>query len=245
MMGRAFACGAAATFALNACVGCARPLPRHIWSGTHAALEVMAQRDAGIESLSATCRLRLLAAEGSVQLNGVLVVRPPQHFRLRAWKFSQAVLDITMNPDGLFVFSRRGRGDNAAPETRLTREALTQAVSLLPGFAGGGVWQVDDAPGAPVFSRSRPLPAGSGTLTCSIDKETLTTVGCYVRDDADAVRQRVDFHDYRVVGSVVWPMRLSGEGASGSFEVLFDRVEVNPELPQRAFVPPRRATKQP
>jgi hypothetical protein len=40
-------------------------------------------------------------------------------------------------------------------------------------------------------------------------------------------------------------MNVEGSGESGSFVLLFDRIDVNVELAARAFDPPRRAVKQP
>ena len=89
-----------------------------------AALRMLAERSASVRSVSAQAGLTLTRADGqSVNLDGAVVMAPPGRVRLRAWKFNQAIFDLTLTPDGLWVLTpddpaRRansttnGRGDD-------------------------------------------------------------------------------------------------------------------------------------
>lgn len=240
-------CYRLAALALILSGGCAGSLPRYTWSGGARAVDVMAHRDAGVRTFSTTCRILLKSAAGTVELTGVLIARPPNQLRLRAWKFSQAVFDITMNDDGLFVFQRERPDERSADAgmSRLTRGGLLEAASLLPGFSTPSDWRVVSDSANDSFVVIRQPGDTNRAVECVIDKPTLTTSRCTYRDESGDARQTLLFEAYRKVGDAVWPGRVVGSGEGASFELLFDRVEINVELPERAFVPPRRAVRQP
>lgn len=240
-------CYRLAALALLSCGACAGPLPRYVWNGGQEAVEVMAARDEGVRTFSTTCRILLKSEEGTVELTGVLIGQPPSRLRLRAWKFSQTVFDITMNDDGVFVFQREQEHHRsaAAGMGRLTRGGLLEVASLLPGFGTRSDWRFvsSSVDGSFVVTRQ---PGDTRTaVQCIIDKATLTTSRCTYHDESGDARQTLAFDSYRRVGDVVWPQHVAGAGKGASFELLFDRVEINIELPERAFVPPRRAVRQP
>lgn len=236
---------AAVTFSLLVSVGCVRSLPLYAWTDSRMAIDAMTKRDAGVDSFSATCRLLLQSAAGEVELTSVIVAQPPERLRLRAWKFSQPVFDITLNPNGLFVFSKDSGQGTAAQTDRLTRDGLIEATAMLPGFAGKEGWHADDDLDRDNFYRSRSLDADGNVVRCTVEKTTFTTTRCDFLDGDGAMRQSLLYGNYRVLGNTVWPMRIEGTGLDESFTILFDRVELNPELSPRAFTPPRRAVKQP
>ena len=71
-----------------------------------AALRVLAERAQSVRSVSAQAALTLTRADGqSVQLDGAVAMAPPGRVRLRAWKFNQAVFDLTLTPEGLWVLT--------------------------------------------------------------------------------------------------------------------------------------------
>lgn len=236
---------------LWACAGCAQSIPRISWEGPVQAMNIMSQRDRSIRSFSTTGRLRLLSKEGQIEFTTAIVAKPPSHLRMRAWKFSQAIFDITMNADGLFVWTKKGNasdGGNAATRSqveRLTHESLIQAASLLPGFCHYADWEFVNVDDRTLLIQEKASHPQSGRLRCGIDKSTLTRTRCEYWDGQGESRQTLLFDQYRSFGDIVWPMHLEGSGEAGSFELVFDRVELNTDLPQRAFSPPRRAVKQP
>ncbi|MFA6047029.1 MAG: hypothetical protein WC718_18760, partial [Phycisphaerales bacterium] len=77
--------------------GCASSLPVYPPMSDADALAKIADRQAMVKSLSAECDLDLTDAQGQrISLDGVLVAEPPGRLRLRAWKFGQAVFDLTL-----------------------------------------------------------------------------------------------------------------------------------------------------
>src|SRR5205085_684147 len=66
--------------------------------------KVLADRATAVKTLSSQCRLTLTRPDGqSVQLDGAIAMAPPDRLRLRAWKFNQAVFDLTLTQGGLWV----------------------------------------------------------------------------------------------------------------------------------------------
>lgn len=244
MTHRAFACATAA-FSLLASAGCVRSLPTYTWVNSRTAIDVMTTRDADIDSFSATFRLLLQSGAGEIELTAVIVAQPPDNLRLRAWKFSQSVFDITLNPNGLFIFSKSNGQEGGMETERLTRDGLIEATAMLPGFFGEDGWRNVDDVDQDYFHRSRPIDKDGNAMRCTVEKLTLTTTRCDFLDESGVTRHSLRYSDYRAFGEALWPMRIEGVGPDESFKILFDRVELNPELSPRAFIPPRRAVKQP
>jgi len=228
-----------------AITGCASPLPQYAWKDAPTALRTMNERDGGIRTFSATCRMLLESGDGRVELTGAIVARPPHELRLRAWKFSQAVFDITLNEDGLFVLDRKQAKPASDKLKDVNHTRFVDAIALLPGFERDVEWQAETSSGGRTFTIRTGVAGDDAAMECTVDRRTLVKTGCVYRDDVGHVRQSLSFGDYVVVGDAVWPMRVEGNGESGSFVLLFDRIEINVELAARAFVPPRRAIRQP
>ena len=230
---------------LVAGAGCTSPLPRYDWHDAQTAFRIMTERESAIRTFSATCRILLESGNGRVQLTGALVAEPPDRLRLRAWKFSQTVLDITLNDDGLFVL-QKGRSDDAKEKLEHVDHArFVEAISLMPGFERDAAWQAGREIDQDEFAITKPSSDDGPAIECIADKATLIRKRCLYRDDANRVRQSLSFDAYVHVDDTVWPMRVTGEGESGLFLLLFDRIDINAELAERAFVPPRRAVRQP
>ena len=245
MKNRTLTLGGAIVAILVVGAGCATPLPRYEWHDAPTALRTMNRRDGGIQTFSASCRILLESGAGRVELTGALVARPPHRVRLRAWKFSQAVFDITLNDDGLFVLDKNQSKETSEKLQRINHARFVEAIALLPGFEHDGAWQTGAGSDGEEFTITRPSPDQGAALECTVARNTLLRKRCVYRNDGGHVRQSLSFHAYAIVGDTVWPMRVEGSGESGSFVLLFDRIEVNVELAARAFDPPRRAVKQP
>ncbi len=225
--------------------GCVANMPLYPWSNAQHASVVMAERDGHIHSFSATCRILLNAKAGAVELRGALVAKPTNYLRFRAWKLSRTVFDITLNQDGLFVYAANRDGKTRKPLKNLTRDGLMEASTLLPGFLEKADWTLSEDAAGTHFVRLRTPAKGQGMLTCQVDKHTLTTSQCDYLDASGASLQTLRFSEYRLVDGVAWPMRIEGQGEGGVFEIRFDDAQINPELNPQAFVPSRRAVKQP
>jgi len=234
-----------------ACItGCAstRPkppanLPHYDWSDAATALRTMEDRDHAVDTFSASCDLLVENHGKRVALTGAVAADPPDRLRLRAWKLSQAVLDLTLNEDGLFLYQRKRDGDDDSSVSKLTEKRFVSVLKLLPGFGATGQWTTKTV-GRKEFSivsRSADGPM----IECFIDKRTLTRTRCVHRDDQGHVGETLTFTSYRPIDGTVWPMHLAVRGLHGNVDLDFDDVNINEELSPRAFKPPRRAVKQP
>jgi outer membrane lipoprotein-sorting protein len=227
--------------------GCAThqpsPLPKYPGLDDAAALRVLAERAASVKALSAQCVLTLTRPDGqSVQLDAAIAMAPPDRLRLRAWKFGQAVFDLTLTPDGLWVM---------APEDPERREKVLPATLSAAQFGrewavlnGGFFLQNDLTTGgdAKWLTVRRRVEDGR-TILCRVDRATLTPRQYEMRDPQGVLRLRLTLGDYRVLNETPWPTRLNARSGDGRIDIRLKEVELNQQLPPNAFKPPRRAEK--
>lgn len=228
--------------------GCARPkmsaLPTYGGLNDLAALHVLAKRAEAVKTLSAECALTLTRPDGqTVRLDGAVVMEPPHRLRMRAWKFGQAVFDLTLTPDGLWVLTSgdSGRREKVLPATlsaaQFGREwaALNGRFFLEPDLVTGGEGKW--------LTARRTLDDGR-RVTCRVDRLTLTPRDYEMRDVQGRRRFRFALSHYQPVHGIPWPMKLAARSADGDIEVRLKDVELNGELAPNAFKPPRRAEKR-
>ena len=237
-------CVSAFVFALT---GCARrrpsPLPTYRGLDDAAALHVLAQRAESVKTLSAPCGLTLTRPDGqTVQLDAAVAMEPPQRLRLRAWKFGQAVFDLTLTPAGLWVVAPQdpGRREKVLPAT-LSAAQFGREWAMLNGrfFLEHDLTTGGDAKW---LSVRRKLEDGR-TVTCRVDRATLTPRDYEMRDPQGVVRFRFALADYKMVEAIPWPMKLTARSVDGRIDIRLKDVELNQELAPNAFKPPRRAEK--
>lgn len=229
-------------------LGCARippasPLPTYEGLDDTEALKVLAQRAEAVKTLSAGCDLTLTRADGqTVRLDGAIAMEPPEKLRLRAWKFGQAVFDLTLTPDGLWVVAPRepGRREKVLPASlsaaQFGREwaVLNGRFFLLPGLSTSG--------DAKWLNVRRTLEDGR-TVVCRVDRATLTPRDYAMRDPQGRLRFRFALGDYRLVDNIPWPTKLAARSGDGKIDIRLKDVELNEGLAPNAFRPPRRAEK--
>ncbi len=228
--------------------GCASELPAYQWVDHDTAMRDIAARADAVKTLTARCRIILQSPDGgSTQLEGVIATSRPDQLRLRAWKLSQPAFDLTITADGLWVFD----GDTEHPHDDLPAdqgfawlasalEALGGIVVISPTERASHV----DRRGGATHRIQRPINEGGGVLTCDLDRRTLTFRQCMVQDGNGSLLAGIIFDRYRVTDDVVHPGRIEASSGDRTITVLVDDVEINPELPASAFVPPPRATKK-
>ncbi|MCO6437621.1 MAG: hypothetical protein J5J06_11075 [Phycisphaerae bacterium] len=226
------------------CAGCQSSLPRYAFDNPAEVLMAMEARSSQIASFSARCRVLLASGDGDVQLTGLVIAEPPGRLRLRTWKLSRTVFDLTLNEDGAYLFSSGGER-HGPDESELTRKQILGALRFLPGFMQQGAWRARRGLTPDTYALISQLPDANALVQCAVDGATLTEQRCDYLDDRNQAEMSLAFYDYRLVDGIAWPGRITGHGARGSFEIRFDSVEVNVEHPDGAFVPSRRAKKLP
>lgn len=239
-------CASAVALCLVACTR--RPpsgLPTYPGLGDAAALEVLAERAAAVKTLSAQCRLTLTRPDGqTVRLDGAVVMAPPDRLRLRAWKFNQAVFDLTLTPDGLWVVTPDdpSRREKVIPAS-LSAARLGREWALLSGsFFGEPGLSVRDAGRRLAVSKAM----GDGrTVVCEVERKTLTPRRYRMSDPEGRERFTLALSHYQLFDGIPWPTRLGARSGDGRISIRMNDVELNGELAPNAFKPPRRAEKLP
>jgi hypothetical protein len=238
-------CGLAA-LAMALAAGCQPQLPTYPRVDAQEALRLMADRTAHIESVSAPCRVVLTQSDGrSVQLDGAMVSRPPDYLRLRAWKLSRPVFDLTLRPDGLWIFRAKGSADDQPWSAEsLTAARLRRAWSLLTARMDQDAWTLTQDAGDRLVV-STVDPDDHYRVECVADRDTLTLQRCTIADADGGTHVTLTWEAYRLVDGLVWPLQVRMEGDAGSITVTTDPPTFNDPPPTEAFTPPSRAVKQP
>jgi hypothetical protein len=236
----------AATLCLGVTLGaCASALPRYADVDPAQALTILRERADHVRTLSAACRIILERPDGrSIQLVGALAARAPDHLRIRGWKASQAVLDLTLRPDGLWLYCAQGSGAADEPVVdQLTAARVAEAWSLVTGGFRSKSWALggDSAPATLRLVRRD----GRTNVVCDVARSTLTVRRCEVIDDDSGARMTLMLDRYRRFGDVVWPARVRSASPRGTVTVLVDDPVFNQSPPPKAFDPPRRAVRLP
>jgi hypothetical protein len=224
-------------------IGCAHrePLPRYPLQDPVASLEILRERSAKIRTASGTVAMTLTDAKGEeFHIEGAFALDLPDSARLRAWKFGQAIFDLTIRPDGVWALASR---KEAQPAMRGATRSLQQWATLLR----------NDFPAESIAPQTsdkqivivRPSDDGQHNTRVEIDRATLTTRRFAFTADRNETFE-ILLSDYRVLsGGTIWPHAMVAKGASGTVKVTFGDVEVNQPLAPAAFKPPAKAEKLP
>jgi outer membrane lipoprotein-sorting protein len=227
-------------------MGCAQEhLPTYPRADESTSLHLLAQRTRRVQTVSGSGALELTQPNGqSVRLDLAVALRPPDWARLRAWKFGQAVFDLMLTPDGLWLEASRDTAHkDRATAAGVTAAQVAKTWSLLSGsfFDDPNLTAHDDGDRLIV----RRIHPGEPTVICQVNRDTLTPRRYEMLDDKGAVRFSLTLDHYKDFSGIVWPMHLTAVSAAGKVAVELDDVELNGELPATAFKPPRRAEKLP
>lgn len=222
-------------------ISCARQqaIPHYPLMGPAESLRVVRERAATIRTIQAQATLTLTDdRDESVTFDGVILVQAPNRIRVRAWKFGQAVFDLTATEDGTWQYVTR---DEAKPATGVTREVARKIVEFITG-------------GGPRESASVTLTTGGIEVasltqdalleTRRYDRSTLTLASVCLMDGDGTVFQLL-MDEYRVVNDHVWPTRVRAVSGDRQVLIRFSDVEINADLPSAAFKPPARAERVP
>jgi hypothetical protein len=226
-------------------VGCAprEHLPAYQWVDGPTALRELAARAQAVHTASAQCQITLTRSSGqSVRLDGAIVMQPPDHVRLRAWKLGQAVFDLTINPDGVWMVLP---DDPQGKQRVLPAGANAAEMARTWALFTGGFFSASDAKiidkGGPRFVVEQWIDGRK--IDCEVERSTLTP-RLYVLSDSSGIKHfTLNEQEYQVIGGIPWPARLIARSDNGTIDLKLQDVELNSELPPTAFVPPRRAQK--
>ena len=218
-------------------------IPPVRWSSNDEALRILRERAAAVTNVTATGEITLARRDGqSVRLDLAMVSAQPDRLRLRAWKLGRAVFDLTLTPDGLWLFTPEDPGlRDKARAGGLDAAQLARSWRL---FSGGFLQQ----PTLNVAHRGDTLEITSAydpRIRCEVDARTLTPRRYVLTGDGPPTRFALRLSAYRLLNNIPYPFRYDADSESGQIRIDLRDVELNTELAAGAFVPPRRAEKLP
>ncbi len=226
--------------------GCATDnLPKQPHLDPPAAIEYLARQDAKVKSVAGEGSVTLTRASGeSVRLDMAIAAAFPDRVRLRAWKFGQAVFDLTLTPDGVWILvADPKRRDKIIPAGGNAANFLRGWSMLHGGFFTDPNLKTVDV-NDETFSLERPTSEGA-VVRAEVDRKTLTMRRHSALDDKRQERFSLQYEQYRVIDGIPWPTRMRAHSAQGEILVEIDDVQLNARPPENAFVAPRRAEKLP
>jgi hypothetical protein len=225
--------------------GCTTPerIPSYPPMPPEQAMKVLADRSHSIHSVSAQGMVTLTRPDGeSVRFDTAVVLAPPERARVRAWKFGQAVFDMTLTTEGLWLVSPQEGGHRQEIEAaganmgRLTRQWLRLMAGI---FDDAGLDVKEDGSR---LSVTQPNPDGT-VMHCTVDRKTLTPRQFVLNDAQGVKRFTLTLDRYAEFSGVVWPRKIEAISESGQILIEMREVELNGDLPDGAFTPPRRAQR--
>ncbi len=227
---------AAALALLLLVAGCARP-PAPLPPAAGDPLAVLRARTAAFSSVRARFSAVAHLDGTQRQASGVLLARRPDALRLRLIApFGITVLDYTRSADGTAVWLPADSAGPAPPDLALFAHlGLDDALPSDRCHASG-------QQGALALYTCTLPPHGERLL--AVDPETATLRAAHDWFDGQPVLSRT-YDDYRLVGTVPLPYRLSLHAAQATVEVRIDAYELDPPLGADAFRPPPGAVPLP
>lgn len=237
-----------AAIILCALAGCRHePLPTYRLEDAASTLRLLAEHApaARVHTVSAEGQVELTRSGGqSIRLDTALAAEPPERVRLRAWKFGQAALDLTLTSDGLWIMQ----------PSRAGRAPASQPAGLRPGQFRR-MWQLLDGG---LFSDPRATArldhgqilitrheADGMTIVCRADRATLTPRRYDILDASGKQQFSLRLEKYALFGEerIAWPRRIVALSSDGRITVSVREAQFNQPLNPAAFTPPRRARK--
>jgi hypothetical protein len=213
-------------------VGCARPqIPNYPAMSYDDARPIL--RGHMPETLTVQGQLTLSEPKQSIQLDAAMVIRQPSEMRLRAWKFGQAVFDLTVRPDGVYAYSGRKEVD---PESlKRIAGSITSWLQLLAPLSPDAIPK-ETTQDEWVFERQ----IAEARVLTHVDRRTLV-VTRHEMFDGQARRASIELSKYVLRGSVPWPGQIVV--SEGKRQIKLNTSSLRTDVAPKAFEPPRRAER--
>lgn len=228
--------------------------------------QVLAKRARHTHNLMAEGTVTLVNADGKdVRLDAAVVLELPERARIRAYKLGQAVFDLTMTREFVYLYAPRADG----------KSDIEKAGSNAGEMARWWLRQMKTFFDRPDLSwdegASKLTATGTDregrTITAVIDRKTLT-VREFLIPDTKGVVFTMKLSGYQVFNNtlgfeqdwpkygqvtpdaippreIAWPTHIEAISKSGTIIIDLHDVELNTQLPKEAFEPPQRATRLP
>lgn len=175
---------------------------------------------------------------GSVRLDAAFVLAPPDRARVRAWKFNQAVFDLTVTGDGVWLYSPRD------PSAENSSSNVGAGIRDWLKYLGVGVPANSVVRSETDRTLTLEASAQGGTLTTTLDRPTRTVRRYRLVDDHGVERFTLTLGQYRDFAGTIWPTKIEAKSASGTITVETSELQPNVAA-SAAFTPPSRAKRLP
>lgn len=219
--------------------GCAAQLPAYAWNNPDEALRLVNERTQHVQSLGGRGTV-MLSREGDpgVVLDAV-VAADRENLRLRAYKFDRAILDLTLRPDGIWLWQAPAHAKADIDLKGLARltSGESPAKAMLWTMLMGRVPATSQ-----IAMTDGKLIGRAGEIVTQIDPRTLT-VQAYRFETQGSRAPAIRLGNYDLVDGIAWPKRISIEDATGVIDIRLAEVTLNADLPPRAFEPPKGAVR--
>jgi len=216
--------------------GCeAEHIPTYPPMPAQQATKILIDRSRSIKNISAQGLITLQKPNGeTVRLDAAMAIQRPGNARLRAWKFGQAVFDITLTPLGLWIVAPQQDPNLFSDKTA---NIMRQWLKLMTGTFEDPALIVDDSAVRLILKQKTD---DGQFITCEVDRKTLTARRFILQD-----RFRLVLSRYSEFNGNVWPRKIEAISPTGRIIIDLHDVEINGDLPATAFHPPARAMKIP
>lgn len=224
---------------------CSAPLPTYPQMEPAESLRLIAQRLADVKSIQSGASVNFEDVAGvGVHLDAALVAEPPDRLRMRAWKLDRAVFDATLVDGEFWMLPReKEEGGEARNDSAQAAQGVRRAFSLLaPAFYESA--RVDER--ATTARQLVVLGKADGyTIRCEIDRETLTPRRFERPQSGNGDVFSIDLEEYTLIDSIPWSGVWTISHAGGRVVIRMSDVVLNAPVTPEAFVPPRRAVRNP
>ncbi len=210
---------------------------------TPQSVAVLVDRESRLHTVSGQGTVKMTDAGGqTVRLDTAIALATPDKMRLRAWKFNQAVFDLTLTDQALYLVAPadehreqiRSAGDNAGRWMRWWLAAMSSFFQQTPTLVGeDNDWLHFNTSSADV------------TVSAWVARDTLTVRRLSLTGKDGVERFTMTLGQYRQFDTLVFPTKLQATSPKGVITIELSDVELNTGLPSAAFIPPRRAEKLP
>ena len=225
--------------ALLLLLGCtpAEQIPTYPKLSTSQVLTIIADRWRNLESGTGRGELTLESNGRSLTMDVVYVWKKPGMVRLRGWKFNQAVFDLTVLTDGVWIYSPRGGDFPSGVNSAQIARAVTYLIGGLGENIGDPTWRTVQTGNMVRLTRTE--ADGTGLQT-NVDSLTATVRSCVITDTHGKEQFRLRMSRYAAWGSTIWPQRLEASSSMGRILLETQSFQPNVAAPG-AFKPPSRA----
>lgn len=226
------------------CAGCAaEKIPIYPLMSGPQTLELLRTRSQAIKTISGQGTLRLTRPDGqSINFDLAIAIQPTDRARIRTWKFGQAIFDLTLTPDGLFVIAPKDSAhrDQINAASSGAAAMIRRWMQLISGLFGQN--EIQEHGNELIVKQNE---SDGATIICTLDRRTITARSYRLLDKNGIEQFSLTLDHYVESNGQIWPRRIDANSETGKLRIDLRDIEVNDDIPTAAFEPPKRAEKLP